>query len=108
MAPAQGWHANSWSVPNFLPFFIWSTELAQQGRSKDNVPEYYIHTTAIKKWDLCAADAIIRAAGGALIDLEGRPIDYSSNLSVLNKKGLLMSRKNTYGTFMKIKDRIKL
>jgi len=74
----------------------------------NSTAEYYIHTTAIKKWDLCAADAIIRAAGGALIDLEGRPIDYSANLPVLNKKGLLMSRKNTYGTFMKIKDRINL
>ncbi|KAE9555181.1 hypothetical protein FO519_001605 [Halicephalobus sp. NKZ332] len=74
----------------------------------NSTAEYYIHTTAIKKWDLCAADAIIRAAGGALIDLEGRPIDYSSDLPVLNQKGLLMSRKDTYSTFMKIKDFIKL
>uniref|UniRef100_A0AC34Q730 Inositol monophosphatase 3 n=1 Tax=Panagrolaimus sp. JU765 TaxID=591449 RepID=A0AC34Q730_9BILA len=72
----------------------------------NSTAEYYLHTTAIKKWDLCAADAIIRAAGGALIDLKGRPMNYSTNSDVLNKNGLIMSRKNTYGTYMKIKDYI--
>jgi inositol monophosphatase 3 len=74
----------------------------------NSTAEYYIHSTAIKKWDLCAGDAIIRAAGGALIDLEGESIDYNSKLPVLNKKGLFMARKNVYSSFMKIKDYLKI
>uniref|UniRef100_A0AC35G9X0 Inositol monophosphatase n=1 Tax=Panagrolaimus sp. PS1159 TaxID=55785 RepID=A0AC35G9X0_9BILA len=74
----------------------------------NSTAEYYIHSTAIKKWDLCAGDAIIRAAGGALIDLEGESIDYNSKLPVLNKKGLFMARKDVYSSFMKIKDCLKI
>uniref|UniRef100_A0AC35G2U3 Uncharacterized protein n=1 Tax=Panagrolaimus sp. PS1159 TaxID=55785 RepID=A0AC35G2U3_9BILA len=74
----------------------------------NSTAEYYIHSTAIKKWDLCAGDAIIRAAGGALIDLEGESIDYNSKLPVLNKKGLFMARKNVYSSFMEIKDYLKI
>lgn len=51
----------------------------------------YVHTTTIKKWDVCAADALIRAAGGSLIDLQGQPLDYSPKTDVLNKNGLLVA-----------------
>jgi inositol monophosphatase 3 len=73
----------------------------------NSTAEYYIHSTAIKKWDLCAPDAIIRSSGGALIDLEGESIDYNEKLPVLNKKGLFMARKNVYSTFMKLKEYFK-
>ena len=36
----------------------------------------YVHVTKIKKWDICAGDAILRALGGRLTDLDGREVDY--------------------------------
>jgi 3'-phosphoadenosine 5'-phosphosulfate (PAPS) 3'-phosphatase len=36
----------------------------------------YLHPSRIRKWDLCAGDALLRAAGGALTDWTGRPVDY--------------------------------
>lgn len=65
--------------------------------------EFYIHSTAIKKWDLCAGDALIRSAGGALIDLEGQNLDYSADTSPLNKHGLIMTARNPFSTLSKIK-----
>uniref|UniRef100_A0A914C6Q2 inositol-phosphate phosphatase n=1 Tax=Acrobeloides nanus TaxID=290746 RepID=A0A914C6Q2_9BILA len=66
--------------------------------------EFYIHTTAIKKWDLCAGDALIRAAGGELIDLDGQPLDYSPDSEVVNKKGLLMAIRNPYSVLSRIRN----
>uniref|UniRef100_A0A915D7V1 inositol-phosphate phosphatase n=1 Tax=Ditylenchus dipsaci TaxID=166011 RepID=A0A915D7V1_9BILA len=50
--------------------------------------ELYLHTTAIKKWDICAGDAIIRSAGGSLIDLQGQSFVYSAKTEELNKNGM--------------------
>lgn len=36
----------------------------------------YVHATRIKGWDLCAGDALIRASGGFLTDLQGRGLVY--------------------------------
>ncbi|KHJ83021.1 inositol monophosphatase family protein, partial [Oesophagostomum dentatum] len=43
-------------------------------RLVNGTAELYIHQTAIKKWDTCAGDAILRAMGGAMLDLEGTPL----------------------------------
>ncbi|KAI6233046.1 Golgi-resident PAp (PAP) 3-Phosphatase-like protein [Aphelenchoides fujianensis] len=61
----------------------------------------YVHTTAIKKWDVCAADALMRAAGGSLIDLDGQPLDYAHDGEVLNKNGLLVAVHNPFGMLSK-------
>ncbi|XP_069669235.1 putative inositol monophosphatase 3 [Periplaneta americana] len=53
----------------------------------------YIHTTAIKKWDICAGNAIINSLGGRMTTLTNETIDYSSSDAV-NKKGLLATVKN--------------
>ncbi|PIO76983.1 hypothetical protein TELCIR_00931 [Teladorsagia circumcincta] len=58
-------------------------------RLLNGTAELYIHQTAIKKWDTCAGDAILRAFGGAMLDLEGSPLRYGSDTPVLNEKGLL-------------------
>ena len=36
----------------------------------------YAHTTLIKGWDVCAGDAMLRAAGGEMVDLNGKPLVY--------------------------------
>ena len=42
------------------------------------------------RWDVCAGEAIIVAAGGALTDAYGEPIDYSSE-SLVNERGIVAS-----------------
>lgn len=49
----------------------------------------YLHTTRIKKWDICAGDAILSALGGRMSTLENDSIDYSKDLTPVNDKGLL-------------------
>lgn len=51
----------------------------------------YIHVTLIKKWDLCAGNAILNAVGGNMSNLKGENIDYSSGpqLDVKNQGGVL-------------------
>jgi len=72
-------------------------------RVLNGTAEFYVHTTKIKKWDICAADALIRAAGGALLDLDGQRIDYTIGTDVLTKKGLLLSAHNPFGLLTKFK-----
>ncbi len=42
------------------------------------------------RWDLCAGQAIIEAAGGRVTDARGRPIDYRSE-SLINTEGFIAS-----------------
>ena len=37
-----------------------------------------MHVTKIKKWDICAGDAILRALGGRLTTLAGAEVEYSA------------------------------
>lgn len=41
-----------------------------------------------KRWDACASDAIVRAAGGLLTDARGEPIDYVSG-ALENDRGMV-------------------
>lgn len=46
-------------------------------RVLEGVADLYVHAgRGAKKWDACAPDAILGAAGGVLVDLDGGPIDY--------------------------------
>lgn len=54
----------------------------------------YIHTTLIKKWDICAGHAILRAKGGRMTTLKGNTIDYSGSGNVKNNGGLVASLHN--------------
>uniref|UniRef100_UPI00358F8F57 Golgi-resident adenosine 3',5'-bisphosphate 3'-phosphatase n=1 Tax=Myxine glutinosa TaxID=7769 RepID=UPI00358F8F57 len=51
--------------------------------------DVYIHTTLIKKWDICAGNAILEAIGGNMTTLTGEKISYDSSPS--NDGGLLAS-----------------
>ena len=59
----------------------------------------YVHVTLIKKWDLCAGNAILNALGGNMTDLKGHTIDYSGkDLHVKNEGGVLatLTRHNEF------------
>ena len=51
--------------------------------------DLYLHTTAIKKWDICAGDAILKATGGQMTTREGEEIDYSFRGSPKNERGIV-------------------
>ncbi|XP_072297026.1 inositol monophosphatase 3-like [Eucyclogobius newberryi] len=56
------------------------------GESIDQA-DVYVHITAIKKWDICAGDALLRALGGHMTTLKGEEIDYRD--TPLNSGGLV-------------------
>jgi len=49
----------------------------------------YVHVTFIKKWDLCAGEALLRAAGGRLTALNGQELNYSRQHPAANEGGVL-------------------
>ncbi|XP_069076313.1 Golgi-resident adenosine 3',5'-bisphosphate 3'-phosphatase isoform X2 [Pleurodeles waltl] len=51
--------------------------------------DVYIHNTFIKKWDICAGNAILRALGGKMTTLKGKDIQYSG--SEAHEEGILAS-----------------
>ena len=55
----------------------------------ENKQDVYVHTTIIKKWDICAGDAILRTLGGKQTDLRGNDINYSHNLDPKSEHGLI-------------------
>lgn len=54
--------------------------------------DVYLHATAIKKWDLCAGDAIIKAVDGKMTTTKGEYIDYSLEGGVKVTDGILVTR----------------
>ncbi|XP_030760522.1 putative inositol monophosphatase 3 [Sitophilus oryzae] len=53
----------------------------------------YIHITAIKKWDICAGNAILRALGGQMTTKDGQLLTYLDDTDVVNKDGLIATLK---------------
>ncbi|CAH1772689.1 unnamed protein product [Owenia fusiformis] len=49
----------------------------------------YVHTTLIKKWDICAGNAILNAIKGKMTTLDGSYIDYSDGNKPKCEGGLL-------------------
>uniref|UniRef100_A0A2A4J047 inositol-phosphate phosphatase n=1 Tax=Heliothis virescens TaxID=7102 RepID=A0A2A4J047_HELVI len=54
--------------------------------------DVYLHATAIKKWDLCAGDAIIKTVRGKMTTIKGDSIDYSADSEVKVSGGILVTR----------------
>jgi len=50
---------------------------------------YVMASRGTKKWDTCAPEALLRAAGGYLTDLHGTPYQYHRSVSVDNDAGVL-------------------
>jgi len=57
-------------------------------------PIAYVHTTLIKKWDICAGNALLNHFGGKMTKLSGDNIDYSKDLDPKNTGGLVASLHN--------------
>lgn len=59
------------------------------GNEKQETADVYIHVTYIKKWDICAGNAILRSLGGQMTTLKGEDINYTGLDG--NEEGLLAS-----------------
>ena len=55
-----------------------------------------MHTTLIKKWDICAGNAILNSLGGQLTTLSGEEINYAikGEGDEKNKGGVLATMHN--------------
>lgn len=49
----------------------------------------YIHETEIKKWDICAGNAILNELGGRMTTKDGDTINYSDIVHKTNENGLI-------------------
>ncbi|KAK4301449.1 hypothetical protein Pmani_026405 [Petrolisthes manimaculis] len=56
--------------------------------------DLYLHITRIKKWDLCAGNAILNALDGKMTTLDGKVIDYGSEAEYINNGGLVATLHN--------------
>lgn len=54
----------------------------------------YIHTSFIKKWDLCAGNAILNSLNGKMTDLSNEEIEYLNDKNVVHTKGLVATLTN--------------
>lgn len=54
----------------------------------------YVHSTAIKKWDLCAGNAVLFALHGNMTTLGGDHLDYGSQEEYKNEGGVLATLTN--------------
>ncbi|XP_074597792.1 inositol monophosphatase 3-like [Brevipalpus obovatus] len=67
----------------------------------------YIHRTAIKKWDICAPNALLNSISrsssvfGSMTDLNGAQINYTDNGDVWNKEGILATLRVDHGKLLK-------
>lgn len=69
---------------------------------KNNV-DLYVHTTVIKKWDICAANAMMNSIeGGRLTTLEGEEITYGFDDSARNERGVLASVGKDHAKFVSV------
>jgi 3'(2'), 5'-bisphosphate nucleotidase len=59
------------------------------GRIAEGGADLYLHTSDKSyRWDACAPEAVLRAAGGTLTDLGGKPYRYDGT-ELRNLRGLL-------------------
>jgi len=64
--------------------------------------DYYLHITPIKKWDVCAPDAILRANHGTMTTLTNQTINYDhQNKNFLITDGILATYKRNHNDILK-------
>lgn len=67
----------------------------------ENRADVYLHTTAIKKWDICAGNAILNARGGKMTTRRGAEIDYSFTGSEMNQDGLIVALDSNFNSYLR-------
>ena len=61
----------------------------------------YVDTgTKTKRWDACAVDALVTAAGGRVSDLDGAPVDYRGR-SLANERGLVVTNRRLHDAVLR-------
>ncbi len=60
----------------------------------NGIADAYVHKTLIKRWDICAGDALLRSFGGKMTTLHGTEITYGDQFDVKNSGGLLATLNN--------------
>jgi len=66
--------------------------------------DVYVHSAQIKKWDLCAGEAILSTANGQLTDLTGARIDYKSQFDYKVENGVIASKVNHHALVKGLKN----
>jgi inositol monophosphatase 3 len=69
----------------------------------------YVHVTLIKKWDICAGNAILKALGGRLTTLGGEEVDYGRKEDpkhVENRGGVLATMHDHRAYLEALKDAV--
>lgn len=61
-------------------------DVSEKNQEKADV---YIHVTYIKKWDICAGNAVLKTLGGQMTTLTGEEITYTGSDG--NEDGLIAS-----------------
>lgn len=67
-----------------------------------NGADVYLHSTLIKRWDICAPDAILRNLGGKLTRLDGEKVDYTDMNTKANVVDGILASLYDYDYFFKI------
>ena len=72
---------------------------------------YVYPSKGTKKWDTCAGEAIVRAAGGTLTDIHGKEIDYGNTdpaaFQNMNGLAVCLSAKTHEEVLAKIPEHVK-
>lgn len=74
--------------------------------AEGTVEAYVAPGYAGKRWDACAADALVTAAGGILTDTHGDAIDYRAE-SLSNDRGLLCSNRHVHDSLVQMLDELR-
>lgn len=59
-----------------------------------NDADFYLHTSKIYKWDLCAPNAIMNSLNGKLTDINGKGIDFSHKTETKSVSGVIAAANN--------------
>ncbi|KAL3997369.1 Inositol monophosphatase family protein [Acanthocheilonema viteae] len=69
--------------------------------------DLYIHMTAIKKWDTCAGDALLRSIGSLMLDFNGDVLNYDPNGDYVLRNGLLAAAQYPFTYFQQWRQHLK-
>jgi len=54
--------------------------------------DVYLHSSLIKKWDLCAGAAILNSLGGRMTDIEGKEINFDHEWEFKHERGIIAAK----------------